>query len=387
MKKKILITCMLICFSLVSYGDLNDLSLEFWLTPDLTIRTISQTELAFDKTVIPSSNSTLKVTVDSSNSLMKQVSLANRRGGHTTIELSKGFYPITKTIYIKKDKISLVSKSRNPEDVVISGGTSITATRVKNLIKVAADNFTLDGITLEYAGWHLLQIAGENDADYPEIRNCIMRDAYQQLLKVSYDKRKRPNISSDQGIVENCSFLYTAGRGPNYYIGGIDAHAIKHWTIKNNKFKGIASPGDKIAEHAIHIWNNSQHNVVTHNYIENCDRGIGFGMKLKNMHPNIKHSNYGGIISNNVIVHYDNGAPFADTGIILEESPYTVVKNNRIFMEHDYPRAIEYRFAKTQKVVIKNNITNKKISSRNGGSATVSGNITDANLRQVLDGG
>jgi hypothetical protein len=51
--------------------------------------------------------------------------------------------------------------------VVISGCGMRKTKRVHNLIRVSAKHFTLDGITLQQAGNHLIQIAGEQNADFP----------------------------------------------------------------------------------------------------------------------------------------------------------------------------------------------------------------------------
>jgi hypothetical protein len=54
-------------------------------------------------------------------------------------------------------------------------------------------------------------------------------------------------------------------------------------------------------------------------------------------------------------------------------------------MEYDFPWAIEYRFSSTQNVQIINNLTNKSILSRNGGSGTVTKNITNATASWFLN--
>jgi hypothetical protein len=55
---------------------------------------------------------------------------------------------------------------------------------------------------------------------------------------------------------------------------------------------------------------------------------------------------------------------FSDHGIV----------NNSVFIEGNYPNAIEYRFAATKNLLIKNNVTNKSIVSRDDGQAESSGN-------------
>jgi hypothetical protein len=301
--------------------------------------------------------------VNNENQLFSAIALANKTG-NTDIILAVGHYSVFNTLVITGDHIGLYSQSEDPQQVIISGNGMRASKKVDNLIRVSGKYFTLDGITLEQAGNHLVQIAGEENADFPVLRNCILRDSYEQLFKVSYNRQTK--IASDHGLIENCQFSYSAGIGPQYYIGGIDIHGGKNWTVKNNTFRNIASPSKHVAEHAIHFWNNTEHTIIEQNIIINCDRGIGFGLEGR---PTL-----GGTIINNLIIHSNNQHPFADAGIIIEESPNTVVKNNKILLLHDYPNAIEYRFPNTTNVTISDNLTNKAIRRRNGAQASVSNN-------------
>lgn len=322
------------------------------------------------------------ITVNTAARLKHEIINANTYGGYVSLHLEDGLYQLDSTLAVKADYISLLSKSGHPENVIIQGSdTKNAGTPV--LIKVYANHFSIDGITMRNAGFHLIQIAGEYRADYPVIRNCIFQDSYQQLIKITYG-RENLETSSDFGLIENSTFQYTAGIGPNYYIGGIDAHGINNWVIRKNQFKDIASPGEKTAEHAIHIWNNASNNLVENNYIEDCDRAIGFGMGLPATDTKSLHSNSGGVIRNNTIIHSDNHDPFADAGITLEDSPGTLIEYNRIWLGHDYPNAIEYRYPTTQDVIIRNNVSNKNVVGRNGGRATLLNNRTDADRNEVL---
>jgi hypothetical protein len=72
-------------------------------------------------------------------------------------------------------------------------------------------------------------------------------------------------------------------------------------------------------------------------------------------------------------------------GIALESSPQTVINNNIIFSTSTYPNAIEYRFKRTQGVLIQGNITNKAIKKRNGAEATVINNNTGGFSKQIMN--
>ena len=325
------------------------------------------------------------ITISSVSQLKRELNNANNSNGHVSLNLEDGVYLLHGTLNIKSDYITIRSKSGKSDKVIIQGSTQKNE-GVPVLIKVFADHFTIDGITLQNARAHLIQVAGEHDADYPVIRNSILQDSYQQLLKVSYDVNSRPDKSSDFGLIESSIFQYSEGVGPNYYIGGVDLHAGNSWIIRNNKFRSIASPSGSIAQHAIHAWNNSYGTIVADNIIEDCDRGIGLGLFTRKKHPSIIFSHWGGVITGNLVTHHNNDAPFADVGIIVEDSAYTLIENNRVWLGHNYPNAIEYRFPSTYGIVIKNNITNKKIVSRNGGKAELSNNRTNASRIEIFQG-
>ena len=314
-----------------------------------------------------------KINVSSVTELEKALKYANQVGGNVAIYLATGTYKIAKTLDISANNIWLLSKSQNPYDTILAGIGMHSTSRVDNIIRVTGSYFILDGITLTNAPNHLIQIAGESKANYPIIRNSILQNSYEQLLKVSYNRSNTSSFSRG-GIVENCIFQYTQGIAPNYYTGGIDALGATHWLVQNNIFKDIASPDRHIAQHAVHFWANSAHNKIKNNIFIDNDRSIGFGMFNKIKNDGVTYSNMAGSISNNLIYHSNNGDKYADTGIIAELSPKSVIENNIIYQEHSYKNTIEYRFTVTRNVKIENNQTNKQISARDGAKATLKNN-------------
>jgi hypothetical protein len=322
------------------------------------------------QTTIP--DNYLKIEVNAPSEFGKALQQAHANGGSTAILLADGVYTLKSQVHIKKPGIMLLSKYGNPYNVVIKGRGMRAGGRGQSLFRVESNNFVVDGVTLSDVKNHLLQIAGEDNASYPIIRNSILQDANEQFIKVSYDQGGRPENISRGGIVENCIFQFTRGLAINYYTGGIDAIGAKDWLVKDNIFRDFASPGKHISQHAIHFWVNASGNKIIGNLIIDSDRGIGFGMRQnKRQNETLQFSSQGGEITDNVIFHSDNGDPFADTGIVIEDSPDTIIARNTIFLDHDYPRAIEYRFENSKNVLIKNNQVNKKISARDGGSASL----------------
>lgn len=359
------------------------LALFFFVVPNTQAISID-TEGYFLNNLTPVTLPSFKytITVSSSSELINAIKLANQKN-NTLIKLKPGRYQIKSTLQISGNNISIIGDPKAPFAIRISGNGMRATRDVDNLLWISGKSFFLAGVTLEHAGNHLIQIVGESNADNPTITHSVLQNGYEQLLKVSYSLG-RPQSQSKSGVVSHCLFRYTKGIGPNYYIGGIDAHGITNWQITDNVFDSIASSKDHIAEHAIHIWNNSAQNTVSNNLIVNSDRGIGFGMR-NGHHKNRKYGHLGGIISGNIIYHANNKHPFADTGIILEDSPETNITKNIILLEHNYKNAIEYRFEQTTDVLIANNTTNKQIRSRNGGSAiTLSNTINQSKTEKAI---
>ena len=314
-------------------------------------------------------NAQTTINVSTAAQLQSAVQTANGAGGNRIISVADGTYTLSDTLYINAPNISIIGASSNRANVIIQGTGMSASASVGTLVRVAASGFQLRYVTLQKSKYHLVQITGENNADSPSLRDCILRDAYEQMVKVSINPSDK-SVTSDNGLVENCLFEYTAGIGPQYYIGGIDAHGAKNWVVRRNTFRNIASPSNSVAEFAVHFWNTSANNTVERNTIINCDRGIGFG--LQGM------GNTGGVIRNNMLYHAANNHAFADSAIALAESPNTRVYNNTVYNENSFPWAIEYRFGSTTGVDISNNLVNRQIIARDGASGTATNNVTNA---------
>lgn len=316
------------------------------------------------------------VSVKTTTELQNAISSANSSGGNTTILLRDGSYTLADTLYVNAPNVTISSESGIRDNVIIQGDAMSSTARVKNLIRVAGSGFQISNLTLQKSGWHLLQIVGELNADNAVIRNVVFRDAYEQMLKVSIDQSNY-SVTADNGIIEKSLFEYSAGKGPQYYIGGVDIHGGKRWTVRKNTFRSIISPSQSVAEFAIHVWNQSADALVEKNLIIDCDRAIGFGLDGR--------GNNRGIIRNNMIHHSATAGSFADVGVYLEQSPGTQVYNNTIYQEHDYPNSIEYRFTETRDVFIANNLSNKPILARDGATGTLFSNVVTASASWFAD--
>lgn len=311
------------------------------------------------------------VQVNNAVQFQAAVAAANADGGNVIIELADGTYTLSATQYITAPDLTIRSASGNRESVIIQGDVMSTAAVVKNVFRVGSVNFTLRDVTVQRCDYHCVQIAGDSGAQAPKLINCIFRDSYEMLVKVSTASAGYV----DNGLVENCLFEYTAGIGPQYYIGGIDAHKSRNWIVRGNTFKNISSPEPGLnAEHAVHFWRDGYNITVENNVIIDCDRGIGMGLGT-----GAANRVTGARIINNTIYHSNNPIYInADVGIGVEDSPNIDILYNTIYFENSYPRAIEYRFPGTTGGNIKFNTTNKSITSRDGGTAILANNTTGA---------
>jgi hypothetical protein len=307
-----------------------------------------------------------QVVVGTTAELTAAIDQANS-GGPTTILLADGTYTIDLAygMAVAADGVTVRSLSGNREAVIIEGDGMYGS--VSHIFQVSGSNFTARDMTLRGVANHIIQIHGEDDADAPVLSNLHILDGYEQLVKISYQAASP--VGSDNGVLEDCLLEYSAGIGPQFYIGGIDCHRCSDWIIRDNTFRYITSPADEVAEHAVHFWSDSSGTVVERNLIIDCDRGVGFGLGDR--------GHQGGIIRNNMIYHSNSGA-YSDVGIALESTTDAQVYNNTILFEHGYENAIEVRHAISTGVAIHNNLSNRRIAERDGAVATISHNNTGA---------
>ena len=305
------------------------------------------------------------VVVGSVQELEEAINNANN-GGPKQIVLKKGTYMLSNMLWISANGVTIRSKSGKRDKVILRGRGMQGS--VSHIFNVAGTRFTAKDMTIGWVANHAIQIHGNNNSSDCLIQNLHIVDTYEQMIKVSYDSST--NNCSKKGTVKGCLFEYSTGIGPQYYIGGIDAHRAKNWKVQNNIFKNIISPSGETAEYAIHFWSDSENTLVERNWIIDCDRGVGFGLGDRGHRK--------GTIRNNIVVNTRTDTKFPDVGIALENASKAKVYNNTIYFAHDYPNAIEYRFAGTKGGYIKNNLTNRLIRQRDGGTAKLKKNVTNA---------
>ena len=285
----------------------------------------------------------------------------------TTILVADGTYNLGQNghyLWLDTPNVTLRSASGNREAVILDDNYSASET-----VTIAASNVTIADVTIKRAGTHPIHVVTPSGANTSGtlIYNVRVIDPGQQAIKIN------PSATGyylDNGTVACASIELTdAGRqkvldiNGSCYTGGVDAHQARSWVIRDNLIQGFWCSSD-LAEHGIHMWSDSADTLVERNKIVDCARGIGFGLGSSG------HS--GGVIRNNMV------RVNQDVGIGLENSPNTHVYNNTVYDGNDYMASIEYRFAATSGVSIINNLTNKAILSRDGGSGTVQNNVTNA---------
>lgn len=308
------------------------------------------------------------VTVDNVSALSQAIN-QTAHGGDLTILVADGIYRLGGTyLRITTPGVMVRSASGNRDLVTLDGEYATT-----EIFQIVANNVTIRDLTLKRAMDHPIHIMGSEDSDIigTIIHNVHIIDPGQQAIKIN------PNYGHtvDQGTISSSLIELTdAGRtfvwsrNGSCYTGGIDAHQATGWIIRDNTIRGFWC-ADSLSEHGIHFWSGSTDTLVERNLLIDCDRGIGFGLGSS--------PHYDGIIRNNMIYHPQNHG-HSDVGIGLESASNVQVFNNTIFLNHAYPNAIEYRFSASNGITITNNLTNRQITLRDGGSATLDSNMTSA---------
>ena len=340
------------------------------------------------------SGSTTRLGPDRADELRQVVQ--NAQSG-STILLEKGTYSIGSQIQFDNEDVTLRSVSGNPEDVVLDGNYN-----PGEILAIHASDVTIAHLTVKRAENHAIHItppSGGPDATGVRLYDLRLIDHGEQFVKVN--PPGSDDAWADDGLLA-CSYLEMTDQGrPNVernpggcYTGGLDAHAARGWTVRDNTFEGIYCVDEGLAEHAVHFWTASRDNTVVRNVINNCARGIGFGL-IENKddartydddpYPNAGYiGHYGGAIRNNFIWA---GLPQMDTGIQLAQTRGATIRHNTIFTTSSARSrlftSIGYRFSNTD-VTISHNLV-EDIRKRNGAKGTVENNVTGASADMFQD--
>ena len=301
----------------------------------------------------------------------------------TTILLADGEYRLDRMLDVQTPGVVIRGASGDPSKVVLRGA-GMTERQVGVALSISAPNVTIADLTIGYVGFHGIQVRGERGASRVMIHNVRIVDTGQQLIKGSTDGGA---LHADEGVVA-CSTLEYSDHAPGNYTNAIDVLAGNNWTVRDNTIRNIRGVAQErgASGPAILFWANSQGTQVERNVIVDSFRGIAFGLgpgasgQLARDHEAF-YDHQGGWIRNNVVVNLN---PWADEGIEANAAGTVAVDHNTVLTEGTLPWAISARFPGTI-VFARNNLMSKPLTRRDGGQASVGGNVPTAASEWFVD--
>jgi hypothetical protein len=221
---------------------------------------------------------------------IEQLHTAARRvkaGG--TILLADGVYPVTRTLVLATDGVTLRGESGRRERVLLDGGGTLG----ELLTLRACSDVTVADLTVSNVRWNGIKLDTDQNVQRATIRNCILRSIWQRAIKgVKVPEADREATRPRGCVVEYCLFVNDrpkrfeddpADAPRNFdgnYVGGIDVMYPTGWSIRDNVFLGIHGRTGG-ARGAIFLWHDARDCVVERNVIVDCDSGICLGNSHK----------------------------------------------------------------------------------------------------------
>ena len=301
----------------------------------------------------------------------------------TTILIEPGVYRLDRTVSMRTPDVVLRGATGNPADVVLRGG-GVQERQVGVAVSIDESGVTLADLTIRDVGFHGIQVRGENGVSRVVIHGVHIADTGQQLVKGSTDGRRQ----STDVVVECSTFSYTT-EAPSDYTNGVDVLGGTNWVIRDNRFLRIHGPSAQrfAAGPAILFWAHSIGTIIERNVIIDSFRGIALGLrpggngrKTADGQPDFDHE--GGRIRNNVVINLHS---WADEGIELNAATEVVIDHNTVLTTGNLPWAISLRFPQT-KALVRNNLTSRPITTRDGGQGEAAGNVSGATVDWFVDG-
>jgi hypothetical protein len=293
---------------------------------------------------------------------------------NSTILLQSGRFRLTEPLRLGGTSsstpltdVSLRGATGDRNDVVIEG----RGVEIGNVQGMQVADMTFANV----AG-AAIHVRGEDGAERPHVYNVRFVDATGQMLRATA-AGDRLDGGIDRGIVEYSVFEYTDIPPTRGSANGVAVYRGTNWIIKYNTFRNIRAGRDarETLRPAVVARDQSENTYTHNNLFIDCERAIAYGMG----EPDGPATHAGGAIYNNFI-YRRRGFARGDAGIMLWGATGTKVYHNTIIQNGTYQRAIEYRFASTKAVDIRNNLTDGGIEARNRAQGVVAGNYVKATL-------
>jgi hypothetical protein len=310
----------------------------------------------------------------------------------TTILLDDGTYQIgDRSLLFRRERVTLRSASGNRDAVILDGDRYRTGI----MVAIQASHVTVADLTIRRVFYHPVHVSG--GGHHALLYNLRIVDGRQHLIKVNPSAAGAMN---DHGTLA-CSLLELTSAGRAYveahptpgfrcYTGGLNGHQAWGWVVRDNVFRDIYC-SDGVALGAVHFWKTSRDIVVERNTIQNCARGIGFGLgpdgpdrqypdtPFREIPGRVGH--LGGIIRNNVI--WSGIGRLFDSGIGLEQAHGVKVYHNTVYAGDGFS-SIDTRFPNSNPL-IKNNLVSLPMTVRDGGRPSMEGNVDSASADMFVD--
>ncbi len=302
-----------------------------------------------------------------------------------SIVVTPGTYRLANTLHVTGGVTEVAVRGRpgRRDDVVLQGPGMANPAHgdVPHgfLIGDASDVLIAD-LTIRDVYYHAVQIQGEQGAHDVRLYNLRLVDAGEQFVKGS--TAGPPGPYPDGGEVA-CSIFEYSDRARSDYTNGVDVLSGADWVVRDNVFRRIRAPLGQMAGPTVLFWRNSVNTIVERNLLTSCDRGIAMGLSrpdpgLARDGENV-YDHQESIVRNNMI-YQPAGADTADIGITVNYARAFQVLHNTVIQNGTFAwGAIEYRFA-VSSGEIRGNLTDAPIWQRDGATASLSDNLTDARL-------
>jgi pectate lyase len=149
-----------------------------------------------------------------------------------TIVVQPGTYPLTRTLFIGKDRqvqnVTIRGATNDFNDVVIKGlgmNGPYVSTLAHGISVYNAQNVTIANLSVGDVYYHALDLQGIQGADRVNIYHCRLFDAGQQIIKSSSGGGGVDDVRLEYSLIEYSVAPNVLDHGGGTgYVGGIHAH-------------------------------------------------------------------------------------------------------------------------------------------------------------------